>query len=106
MGVIADGQTVVGFSLLGVKDTKIADTPEQTEICLEEFLGNPEIGVIVIMDYLAEGIRSTVSRIQNEKKAYPIIIEISGKERSVEREDSISRLVRRAVGVTLMKGGM
>jgi len=106
VGVIADEYTVVGFALLGVKDTKIADTQEQTETCLDEFLCNPEIGVIIIMDYLAEEIRSTVSRIQNEKKAYPIIIEISGKDGPVEREDSISRLVRRAVGVSLIKGGM
>ena len=106
VGVIADEYTVVGFALLGVKDTKIADTREQTETCLDEFLCNPEIGVIIIMDYLAEGIRSTVSRIQDEKKAYPIIIEISGKDGPVERQDSISNLVRRAVGVSLIKGGM
>jgi len=74
VGVIADQYTVIGFALLGVKNTKIADTREQTETCLDEFLCNPDIGVIIIMDYLAEGIRSTVSRIQSEKKAYPIII--------------------------------
>ena len=106
VGAIADEHTVVGFALLGVKDTKIAKTPQETETCLDEFLCNPEIGVIILMDHLAEGIRSTVSRIQDEKEAYPIIIEISGKDGPVERQDSISSLVRRAVGVSLMKGGM
>ena len=105
VAVIGDRYTVTGFAVLGVKKLRIATTPEETEEGLTRFLNDPEVGMIIILDRLAEAVRSVVTGVQSKKRVYPIIIEIPGKEGAIMKEDVIHTMIRKAVGIEMKKGG-
>jgi vacuolar-type H+-ATPase subunit F/Vma7 len=106
VAVIGDRTMVIGFGLLGVKDAKIAERPQDVEEYVRGFLGDTEIGVILLQDHLAEEIRAFLTGIQKEKRVYPIIVEIPGKGGPIEREDPIQKTVKRAVGIDISRRGM
>lgn len=106
VAVIGDMNMVMGFALTGVRKTKIVDTPMETEEALKQFIEDAEVGIIILLDRLAEEIRSFVTDIQERKTVYPIIIEMHGKDGPTKREDPINKLIRRAVGIDIKSRGI
>lgn len=96
--VIGDRNMTLGFSLAGVKKARIAQTPQETEEALKQYMSDPEIGVIMLLDSLAESIRPFMNKVQGRKEIYPIIVEVPGKE-GARASDPIDRLIRKAVGI-------
>ncbi|MDI6888637.1 MAG: V-type ATP synthase subunit F [Methanocellales archaeon] len=96
--VIGDRNMTLGFSLAGVKKMRVAETPRETEEALKHFLVDPEIGIIMLLDSLAESIRPFMNKVQGRKEVYPIVVEVPGKEGS-RAIDPINRLIRKAVGI-------
>lgn len=106
VAVIGDINMVIGFALAGVKKARIAETPEETEEALKRFIEDTEVGVIILLDRLAEEIRSFVTKIQKRETVYPILIETPGKGGAIKVEDPINKLIRRAVGIDIKSGGI
>jgi len=96
--VIGDRNMTLGFSLAGVKKARIAQTPQETEEALKHYMDDPEVGVIMLLDSLAESIRPFMNKLQGRKEVYPIIVEVPGKE-GARAPDPINRLIRKAVGI-------
>ncbi len=106
VAVIGDMNMVMGFALTGVKKARITETPGEAEEALKQFIDDAEVGIIILLDRLAEEIRSFVTSIQERKTVYPIIIEMPGKDGPTKREDPINKLIRKAVGIDIKSGGI
>lgn len=102
--VIGDWHMVSGFALLGIKIAFMPLNPQETESVLNKCLDDPNIGMILILDRLADEIRPFLSRIETEKVLFPVIVEIPGTEGPRERADPVERLIRRAVGIDVKRG--
>lgn len=97
--VLGDADTVLGFRLAGVVDTKVVQDSTADD-AVGEALANPEAGILVIT-------QETLAALSHKTKkllavtAKPVVIEIPGK-RSVEVPgQSISDLVKKAIGIEL-----
>jgi len=101
--VIGNRNMTLGFSLAGVKKMRVVETPQETEEALKHFLVDPEVGVIILLDSLAESIRPYMDKIQVKKEVFPIVVEVPGKE-GARATDPINRLIRRAVGIDVERG--
>ena len=96
IAVIGDRHTVLGFSLAGVEGTVPGDRPEET---LKEFMGKEDLGVLIITAGIASELYRDIERYKRQQN-FPIVVEIPehGKEIS---EDSIGKLMKRAVGMDI-----
>jgi vacuolar-type H+-ATPase subunit F/Vma7 len=89
--VLGDADTVTLCRMAGI--TRYADDADQ----LDGLLTDDDLAVVLITDEYAEQVRDKIVR-HRLTKDLPIVIEIPGKK-EIEREDTIKRLILRAVGV-------
>ncbi len=107
IAVIGDEDTCIAFSLTGIKHITILENDsDKMEImmAIKGYIKTPEIGFIIITQQIAESIRSDLEKLKQGKPLYPIILEIPDKKGEVPgRTDPISLLIRRAIGMEVMK---
>ena len=83
IAVIGDEELVSGFRLASVstyymiKDDQ--NTREDVREALSELLAKPEVGVVVMLEDYTEHVRDILSRIREEKRTIPVIIEVPSK---------------------------
>ena len=106
IGLIADIDTVIGFSLAGIKITKTVpdDDPgagwKVAKEAVTEIMSREDIGILIITVKIAEGIRTHIERERQFKPLYPIIVEIPDKGGfPAGAEDPIRKLIKRTTGV-------
>ncbi len=72
---------------------------------INEFINKPNIGFIIITQQIAERIREELEKLKLEKSLYPIFIELPDKTGELtDRVDPIRLLIRRAIGMEVVKG--
>lgn len=100
---ISDPMTATGLKLAGVGGAHEAGSWEEAEKIFEQLLGEPEMGIIIITETLAEKMDEKLSRFREDKEGVtPVIIEIPDKGGPMpERREAIDKIVKRAVGVTV-----
>lgn len=98
VAVVGDTDTVMGFSLAGIKNKKIVDE-SNVKNEMGEFIKRDDIGLIIITERLADHIRNEID--EWREKLYPIIVEIPDKKGSIDRKDPIITLIKRTVGVDI-----
>ncbi len=104
IAAIGDQTTVAGLRLVGIREAHVASTGEDAERKFEELLGAEGVGLIVITETLAEGMRQRLLRFAERKAAVPIVVEIPDKLGPLPKKvDIIKKLARRAVGVEVLK---
>lgn len=96
--VIGDEDTVLGFSLVGVQG-QIASTRVEAQSALAKVLENPEFGIIIMTQDLADMIRSEVDRYLFTE-AFPLIVEIPNRYTGGVSRD-LRALVNKAIGVSV-----
>ncbi len=91
IGVIGDEDTIALLKLAGASE--FASNIEK----FDEMVRNEELAILIITDEFAEKLREKIvmHRLQKE---FPFIVEIPGKKK-VEKEDTIKKIIVRAVGV-------
>ena len=94
---IADQDTVRGFRLAGV-DGHAAGTAEETLAALDEISKNREIGIIIMTDVLADGIRDRIDEIRMHQ-ARPLIVVIPGPEGPMPGRKTLREFVQEAIGI-------
>lgn len=99
IGVIGDRDTTIGFALSGVKNRITPKDKKEAENALAKFMEDPNIGVIIITEKLAEMLRKEINAWKTRKPLYPVIVEVPDKKGVMEKEDRIEKVIRRAVGV-------
>ena len=97
--VIGDEDTVLGFRLVGIEGI-VVKTPEETEKALSEVFGRDNVGVVVIPERLAAGVREAIDSYMFTK-SFPLIIEVPDRQGPMEGRMAIRDLIRKAVGIHL-----
>ena len=98
---LLDKDTAIGFRLAGVKDLYISDGDSLNK--WDEIIKQDDIGIIFITEKIAKEIRNKLNDFRM-KNNIPIIVEIPDKNgRIKDHTDYISNLIKKAVGVEIIK---
>ncbi len=100
--VVGDRDMVNGFQLAGIKDTYEAEDPWRVKEILNDVKDMTDVAIVIISRRMAHEIRGYINEWKKEKGIYPIILEIPDKK-EVEVEDPMRDLVRRAIGIDILK---
>jgi V/A-type H+-transporting ATPase subunit F len=95
--VIADAHTALAFSLAGVRGG-VATTPGQARDLLLQSRQDPEVGLILISERLAEQIREVVDAARRDS-VQPLILEIPDLAGPVARKESLLERLRALMGL-------
>ncbi len=96
---IADEDTALGFRLAGI-ESRVVKTPEQAQKAINEALVEPDCGIVIINEKVADWIRSQIDKIRMEVSR-PLIVEIPGPEGPKEGRKSLREFVQEAVGISV-----
>ena len=97
--VIADNDTALGFRFAGVESVAVSDA-QAARAEFQKAAGNPEVGIIIITDVVAQGIRQEVDAAR-AKGVKPLVVEIPGRSGPLEGRGSLLDLITEAIGVRL-----
>lgn len=95
--VIGDEYTVLGYRLAGIQGTVVHNQQEATD-AMNKALGDPEIGIILITQRTASGIRAIVDSAKIEM-ATPVVLEIPDRKGPMEDRESTMDVVQRLIGI-------
>lgn len=101
IAVIADSATCTGFRLSGVEAT-FPLSGGDAEAKLSEMLSDGNLGIIIVPERLLEGCDWRLKK-RVEATAKPIVVAIPDSAGPIEQEESLSKLIKRALGVDLAK---
>jgi len=96
LSVIGDEDTVVGFRFAGVEGTTVGNR-EEAGRALAAAVERGD-GVLIIPERVADWIREDIDRIRFGA-AFPLIVEVPGREGPIAESPSLFRLIREAVGI-------
>lgn len=96
---IADEETARGFRLAGVLGRTVTSPREAAE-ALAQAAAQPEVGIVILTQQLAGGIREEVDAFRFQRDR-PLIVEIPGPEGSLAGRKSLRQLVNSAVGIRI-----
>lgn len=100
MYLISDNKdTLVGMRLAGVKG-EVVDNEKKAEKLMDTLLKNKDIGIILITEKAAAGIRGKIDELK-QRLPYPLIIEIPDRHGSKKGEDYITGYVRESIGIKI-----
>jgi len=101
IAVIADSATCTGFRLAGVEST-FALSGDEAEAKIGELLGDESYGIIVVSERMVENCDWRLKK-RIEATAKPIVVAIPDSAGPIEQEESLAKLIKRALGVDLTK---
>lgn len=100
---ITDHTTAIGLRLGGIKEAHEAEDIVEAGELFEELVEEEEIGILIITEKLAQGMRKKIDKLTEERE-HPIIAEIPDKGGPIpERKEVIRTLIKRAVGVEIKR---
>ncbi len=102
MAVIADRKTAAGFMLAGIKEAFAAENDFDAEKFLKKAVNTPDIAVLFITSDLARHLKKQIDERRLRGMLYPVIVEIPPVSGEM-KEDSIRKIVKRAVGIDMEK---
>ncbi len=94
---IADEDTVRGFRLAGIAGQVVTTAP-QAAIALAAVVARADVGIIILTENVAAGIRGQVDAIRLARTR-PLVVEIPGPEGPVTGRKSLREFVQEAVGI-------
>jgi V/A-type H+-transporting ATPase subunit F len=95
--IIADPHTYLAFALAGVPGGQ-AETPDQARRLFQGARENPEVGLILITERLAEGLREEVDALRWEGGG-TLVVEIPDLAGPVPRQETLLERVRSLMGL-------
>jgi len=102
IAVVGDRQLVIGYRLLGIDDTYIAEGEEALQVMQKLFYSN-EFGLIVASRSVRDALSPTF-KAKIDASIEPLVIFMPSLQEGV-KEESISDLARRVLGVDIKVGG-
>ena len=94
-----DAEVLTGLRLSGISG-KLAGNKKECEACIEEVKADPEIAVLLITENCAALIPETVKEMKLDS-TIPLLVVIPGPGGSKREKDSITGLIRDAIGVKI-----
>lgn len=100
MFAIADETDVLtGLRVSGIEG-KLAADRKQTEACVSEVMADQQIAVLLITENCAALIPETVKKLKLSS-TNPLLVVIPGTQGSTRGADSITALIREAIGIRI-----
>jgi len=96
---ICDEDTAMGLELAGVHEVYVPDGDERD--IFMDIIEREDVGIMFITEGIAKSLARELKEFFLQGREYPIIVEIPGKEKVEGYIDSISSLIRRAVGINI-----
>lgn len=93
----------LGMKLAGVKESYTTQGPEDAERRLLGLLDRSDVGIIVIAEGVAQSIKDRRIRYRMESSLDPLVISVAGYNEKMTTEDTLRRLILRAVGIDIMQ---
>ncbi len=97
--VIGNSEAVLGFSLVGVRGS-VATSAEEVNQALDRALSTPDIGIILVTEDVARLIEARMDQLKFHSTV-PLVVEIPGPQGMPADQDSLSEVVRRAIGIKI-----
>lgn len=98
--VISDNlDTVTGLRLAGIKGVVVHERGEVLK-ALEEAAEDPETGIIIMTELLAESVQEEVKAIRLDSRK-PIITVIPGRHGERRRPDYITNYIKESIGLKI-----
>ncbi len=91
--------TAMGMRLAGI-DGVIVHQPQEVERALKEAVDQEDVGIVLVTERLVALCPDLVYDIKMNRRR-PLIVEIPDRHGNGRSEDSITRYVREAIGVSL-----
>jgi len=95
--VIGHPEAVLGFALVGVHGIA-ADSVESVQRALDDALGNPELGMVLITDDCSTLVSDRMTQLTSRVEA-PLFLEIPSPKGMSPGRKSFSALVEQAIGI-------
>jgi len=102
VAVIGERETVIGFSLAGVKYAHIHSDRSETLSKLSEFLSSERMGVIMITYRVREELGEEFEKLVAGKDPIPVVLSIPDRTGYVPPVDELMRMVERTVGAKIV----
>jgi len=100
IAVIGDRDTVTGFRMVGVRESSIPKTADETRKSLLDYFRDPEMGLIIITEPLAEGIEEII--LELSEAPVPVILLVPDRQGTTGAYETVLKeLIRRAVGIEI-----
>jgi V/A-type H+-transporting ATPase subunit F len=96
---IGDEDTVRGFRLAGIEG-QVVTTDQEAQQTLQAVSNRSDIGVVLISDVIAAGIREEVDAVRLESEQ-PLLVEIPGPQGPLAGRKTLRQLVQEAVGIRI-----
>lgn len=97
--VIGDEETVLGFALAGV-DGKVANSKEETEKYLNEYINTPQVGIIIITEKLALMVKEFIEK-YTYTESFPLIVQIPDRRGYQQQRISVEDVIRKSIGIKI-----
>ncbi len=97
--IIGDEDAVLGFELVGIPGSAVS-SPEEAEEAFGKALSFRDIGIIIITEEAADGIREIVDKYMFTR-TFPLIVEIPGSRGEEKPRKDLRALVNEAIGIKL-----
>lgn len=95
--VIGDEYTVLGYRLAGIQGVVVHGSQEASD-AMNKALSDPDIGIILITQRTASGIRAMVESAKLEMTT-PVVLEIPDRKGPMEGRESTMSIVHRLIGI-------
>ncbi len=100
--VVGNKDMINGFQLAGIKDVYEANDAWKAKEILNDVKYMNDVAIVIISRRMAHEIREYLDDWKRDKGIYPIILEIPDKK-EVKVEDPMRSLVKRAIGIDILK---
>jgi V/A-type H+-transporting ATPase subunit F len=100
ISVIGDRDTVTGFRMVGVGDSTVPKSPEETRKALLGYFRDPQMGLVLITEPLAMDVEDTI--LELSEAPVPVILLIPDRDGTIGAYETVLKeLIRRAVGIEI-----
>ena len=97
--VIGHPEAVLGFSLAGVRG-QMATSAEEVNRALDDAVSRKGVGIILVTEDVAMLIKDRMEHLKMHSTV-PLVVEIPGPGGTPPGKQSLSEVVRRAIGIKL-----
>jgi V/A-type H+-transporting ATPase subunit F len=91
--------SLVGLRLAGIEG-RVARGPEESKSAIEAALEDPELGILVLTEKVAETVPDLVQALR-ERGELPLVVEVPDRHGMHRASDFLTAYVRDAIGVNL-----
>ncbi len=100
IAVIGEEDLCMGFGLAGIIKNFTPKDSFEAEALIDEIVAKDEIGMVIIEEELAKGFSYKMkNRLQQMTK--PVVVTVPGKMGTEEDSESLSAMIKKAIGVEL-----